>query len=90
METVSLLAEQIRAELVAWHRTHGQRRHDDHDWWSSLHAVLDDIKSNSDNPEIVRGKLTGLVYLLVEFGPVSPSIAPSIAVLEEFVAKGNQ
>jgi hypothetical protein len=90
METVSSLADKIRAELVAWRRTQNGRHCNAPDWWSSLNSVLDDIQQHSEDPRIVRGKLTGLVYLLVEFGPVSPSIAPSIAALEALVAKPDE
>jgi hypothetical protein len=85
MDRIDKLAEAICMELVAWHETPTGREYSATGWWARIHEGLDRIKASANDAASLRKAVTGLCYTLLDLGPVSLSIAPSIAVLQKIV-----
>ncbi len=82
MERIDKLVEAIHTELAAWHESPSGRGYDATLWWARIHDNLAQIKTSADDAAALKKAVTDLCYTLLDLGPVSLTIAPSIAILQ--------
>ena len=89
MHDIDDIVESIRGELNAWHATPAGRQFDAPAWWQGIHQRLDDIKLGQQDPKRLDRTIVSLEYLMLELGPLSPTIAPSFVRLKEIVNRAT-
>jgi len=79
------LVDQVIKELSAWRHSPAGQPFDAPGWWDGMMKQLREIQLQCDVKAIERA-FNSFLFLLMEFGPVSPDVVPSIRYLQQAIA----